>query len=63
MAECSVMMVTASLESALSRSMTSEICSRKPPSDSNSSMERLSSLRFSLRPWLSTDLSALSMSI
>ena len=50
LAEWSVMMLTASAEASLSASMTSETCSRKPIIESNSSIERTSSLRFSSRP-------------
>src|ERR1700719_3337568 len=50
LAECKVMMLTASASALLSLSITSEMCSKKPCRFSNSSMERTSSLRFSRRP-------------
>ena len=44
------MMLTLSSDSPRSVSITSEMCSRKPARFSKSSMERISSFRFSSRP-------------
>jgi hypothetical protein len=57
------MMLTASTPSALSTSITSEMCSRKPARFSNSSIERTSSLRFSRRPAASALLSFCHISV
>ncbi|OWK23707.1 hypothetical protein AJ87_32630 [Rhizobium yanglingense] len=63
LAECSVMIETASRSSFCSASMTSATCSRKPRNDSKLSIERMSSLRFSSRPGASAVLSAFHMSV
>jgi hypothetical protein len=43
--------------------MTSETCSRKEPQDSNSSIERMSSFRFSSRPGASAERSFCHISV
>ncbi|MNL82148.1 hypothetical protein D3C87_2094650 [compost metagenome] len=63
LAECSVMIETASRFSFCSASITSETCSRKPRRLSKASIERISSFRFSSRPGASADLSFFHMSV
>ncbi|MCY1300802.1 hypothetical protein D9M70_503840 [compost metagenome] len=63
LAECSVMIDTASRFSFCSASMTRATCSRKPRRLSKASIERMSSLRFSSRPGASADLSFCHMAV
>src|ERR1700732_4149635 len=63
LAECSVISDTASSSAPPSRSITSEMCSRKPCRFSNSSIERTSSLRFSSRPAASAERSFCHISV